>query len=566
MQSWLFVSLFAMSTLLFSVVQYVLPWVFMTIYDEYLTQKIQVPLPKIIGIFLTLLAVRSISISTNIYFRSILSISIVNSLKKKILNSIIDCRYSFFENRFSGDIVSCFLTEVEIVARVVVSIITGILFFVQIAIFLAVLLHLNSAIFAIYTGIIIAITVMYLSRKEYISEQNHRAIKITGEFYNYYFFTFKAIMDIKCYNLYSLQEKCLDSLLERNEKLILDRDLNEVILQRFVNILVALGCICVFVIGFDLLKHGNFSPGMFLILLLLSYVIIEPIIGIFDSLFDVLKGWTSIKKIKDELSLEEESIGKVPVCSFSHAVQFKNFNFCYNNGKQALNNLNIRILVNSFISIVGESGSGKSTIINILLKLYPVESEAVQFDGIDLSLVNTRDLRKIIRVMFQDGMILNDTIKNNIDLEGILDDKQVIELCRDMGLSDLIGRYPSGVFHQISEYGKSISGGEKQRMLLARCLARNPDVIILDEATSGVDLNTELKIINTLLKWKNSGKNRTIIAITHSPTFALHSNLIYVLSKGQIVETGCHEELMNLKRHYYSLFWETLKQKRETNQ
>ena len=239
-------------------------------------------------------------------------------------------------------------------------------------------------------------------------------------------------------------------------------------------------------------------------------------------------------------------------------IDFKDSTFGYEKNRVILKNFNVSVGAGQNIAIVGTSGSGKSTIGRLLFRFYDTDKGALFIDGVDIKEVTQSSLHSAIGIVPQDTVLFNDTIYYNIaygNTEASYD--KVIEAARAAKMHEFISNLPDGYDTTVGERGLKLSGGEKQRVGIARTLLKNPPILLLDEATSSLDTETENSIQDSLNKML---EDRTVITIAHRLSTIVKSDLIVVLENGEIVEQGTHIELLDLKRRY-SKMW-----KRQANE
>ena len=233
-------------------------------------------------------------------------------------------------------------------------------------------------------------------------------------------------------------------------------------------------------------------------------------------------------------------------------INFKDITFGYEKNRVILKNFNLSVGAGQNIAIVGTSGSGKSTIGRLLFRFYDTDKGALLIDGVDIKEVTQSSLHSAIGIVPQDTVLFNDTIYYNIaygNTEASYD--KVIEAARAAKIHEFISNLPDGYDTTVGERGLKLSGGEKQRVGIARTLLKNPPILLLDEATSSLDTETENSIQDSLNKML---EDRTVITIAHRLSTIVKSDLIVVLENGEIVEQGTHIELLDLKRRY-SKMW-----------
>lgn len=216
-----------------------------------------------------------------------------------------------------------------------------------------------------------------------------------------------------------------------------------------------------------------------------------------------------------------------------------------------LKNISFSIKAGETLAVVGPTGSGKTSMINLIIRFYDPISGRVLFNGFDIKEIHINDLRAKMALVMQDPFLFSDTIRENITLGGRdLSEAAFQQILQDSNCKTIIDRLPEGVHTVLSEGGTSISSGERQLISIARAFARNPDLIILDEATSYIDSETEVKIQEALTKLMS---NRTSIIVAHRLSTAREADKIIVMNRGQIIETGNHSELMKIQGFYYRL-------------
>jgi ABC-type multidrug transport system fused ATPase/permease subunit len=233
-------------------------------------------------------------------------------------------------------------------------------------------------------------------------------------------------------------------------------------------------------------------------------------------------------------------------------IEFKDVSFAYNPDEYVLKNLSFEINPGESAALVGATGAGKTSIINILTRFYDIQKGKIFIDGKDISTVDKFELRKHISIVLQDIQLFSGTIKSNIDLnsEEISFDK-VREAAETVGADKFIEKLPNKYMEEVKEKGSTLSVGQKQLISFARALAYNPQILILDEATSSVDTETEQLIQNAIEKLL---VGRTSIVIAHRLSTIQNADKIIVMHKGEIREIGTHQELLSKRGIYYKLY------------
>lgn len=305
--------------------------------------------------------------------------------------------------------------------------------------------------------------------------------------------------------------------------------------------------------------NGYFSIGTIIGFWIFYTYLSTAFDGTADSLPRIFNAIGGAKRISNFLNISEEEPLEKNGQNFSKLIseiQFKNVSFHYNNNRPLIKNINLNIPVGKSIAIVGASGAGKSTLFALLLKFYALNEGEILIDNVNIKDLNATSLRDKMRIVFQDNVVFNLSIAENISLGNLnatFDD--LVEAAKNAELHEYIITLPSGYDTIIGERGCLLSGGQRQRLSLARAMVSKPQILLLDEVTSALDLETEKEINQTIANLKHKP---TIIMITHRLYSVISADQIYVLYKGQIVESGTHAELLE-KNGYYTNLWEKQK-------
>ncbi len=232
-------------------------------------------------------------------------------------------------------------------------------------------------------------------------------------------------------------------------------------------------------------------------------------------------------------------------------IEIRNVSFGYEDSKEVLRDINLTVNPGEFVGLVGRSGVGKSTLINLIMRMYDVDEGAILIDGVDIRDIGQEDLRSQMGVVLQENFLFTGSVWQNLTYaKPDATPEEVIEAAKSAGAHEFIVRLPDGYNTYVGEKGHTLSGGERQRISIARALLHNPKILILDEATASLDTETE-KLIQDALQKLSSG--RTTIAIAHRLSTLRNATRLVVFDKGQIAETGTHDELMAKEGLYYGL-------------
>ena len=308
-------------------------------------------------------------------------------------------------------------------------------------------------------------------------------------------------------------------------------------------------------IGGYLVIGNQLSVGLLFSFLALLGQVIGPMQGISGIIQALQEASGSMERV-DELLKAQPAIADRPnarrLQRLSHAIQFEHLVFGYSDGKPTLRNLDMSIPAGTNVALVGPSGSGKSTILNLILRFYDPQQGHVIFDGVDLHEAALDSVRGQMGTVFQDNVLFNISIRENIRL-GRLDatDAEVEDAAKAAEIHEFIMSMPEGYDTIVGERGSRLSGGQRQRLAIARAIIRNPAILLLDEATSALDPRTEAAINATL---DRIARGRTTISVTHRLSSVVNADRIYVFDQGALIEQGTHTELLE-RGGLYAQLW-----------
>ena len=320
-----------------------------------------------------------------------------------------------------------------------------------------------------------------------------------------------------------------------------------------IRIAILFGFTATLLIGGFMALDGEINVAMYSVLLFITQRLLWPLTELGDTFDLYQRAMASFKRINALKNTQPDiQNGSIEAGSIEKIIALEDVNFSYVDNFPVLNNVSINIKKGSTTAIVGSTGSGKSTLIKLLLRLYDVKAGKIKFDGIDIKDLNIHSLRKTIGLVSQDIFLFEGTVFENIAYGNLEASNGDIWKAAKLSESDeFINLLPNKEDTIVGERGQKLSGGQRQRISIARAILKNPEILILDEATSAVDNETEAAIQRSLDTLK---EGRTVIAIAHRLSTIRNADIIYVLEKGQIVESGTHEELVKLKKVYANLW------------
>ena len=479
---------------------------------------------------------------------------ILKDLREKLYKKIISLPISYYQAKKKGDVVSRFTSDVIEIQLSFLSILEIIIrepltiFFTVIAMFLiSFKLTVFVLIFIPISGFIISIIGKSLKstsnvvQKEQgeilsISEETLNGLKIIKGFVAESFFINKFLKTNNKFYNYS------NKLINKQN---LASPLSEFLGISVIGVLLWFG-------GKLVLVDMQLNPAAFLTYMGLAYGVLTPAKSISKASYSIKKGNAAAERVFEILESEseiKEMENPIEKKSFEQEITFRNVSFSY--GKEMiLDNLSFKIQKGKTIALVGQSGSGKTTLANLIPRFFDVHSGEICIDDINIKHIKKSDLRSLIGFVPQESLLFNDTIKSNIILSEEIPKNKIIEASKISNSIEFIEKLENKFETNVGSFGGNLSGGQKQRISIARAVLNNPPIMILDEATSSLDSESE-KLVQYALE--NLMKNRTSLIIAHRLSTIQNADMILVMNNGKIVESGKHSELLEQKGVYSKL-------------
>ncbi|WPF89196.1 ABC transporter ATP-binding protein [Cyanobacterium aponinum AL20118] len=321
-----------------------------------------------------------------------------------------------------------------------------------------------------------------------------------------------------------------------------------------IRLIIVMGFIATLFFGGVAVSQNQLTVGTYGFMVFIVQYLLWPFATLSELMDQYQRAMASIRRVMGLLDtpISIHSGNQTFSTPIKGEISIVNVNFAYDNGVKVLKNLSMDIRAKSNIGIVGATGSGKSTLVKLLLRFYEIDHGEITIDGVNIQELYLHDLRKAIAWVSQDVFLFHGTVAENIAYGNFdVTLTEIIQAAKLAECDDFIQQLPQGYDTIVGERGQKLSGGQRQRIAIARGILKNPPILILDEATSAVDNETEAAIQKSL---QVITKDRTTIAIAHRLSTIRNCDRIYVMDKGQIVEQGKHEELLALEGIYHSLW------------
>lgn len=492
-----------------------------------------------------------------------LSYYVLNPLKNKIVNQLREDLYDkvlrlpigFFNEKRKGDLMSRMTNDVGEVEGSVVGTLEGWIRDPLTIIVTLTVLFLISVQLTLFILILIPVLGLVIGRvTRSLKRHSQEVANKHGETFSTLEETLGGLRVIKAFNIEKLLRgkffKSNEELLTAKNNIAYRRDLASPLSEVLGVILFT----AVLYYGGRLVLKGELlEASAFLGFLGIFYNIINPAKALSTSFSNMRKGAAAITRIEEILNtpitVDDNPDGK-QLHTFSDKIEFRNVSFAYDDAV-ILNNINFTVAKGKTVALVGSSGAGKSTLADLVPRFHDITSGEVLIDGINIKDYSLHSVRSQMSIVTQEPILFNDTIGNNIGLgkQGATE-QQIIEAAKIANAHEFIIKKEGGYNSNIGDRGSKISGGERQRLTIARAVLKNPPILILDEATSSLDTESERLVQDAI---NNMMQNRTSIVIAHRLSTIRHADEIIVLQKGKIVERGNHDELLAQDGFYKKL-------------
>ena len=546
------------TAILISLLSTLTPYLLKVVVDDYILVKNYEGMQSIILLMMLVLLFEVIFMYLFTYYANWLGQKVIKDLRVNVFQKIVRFKMSFFDKNAVGRLVTRTVNDIETIASIfsqgLFTIIADILKMITVLIVMTIISpELTLVVITIFPLLIFATRVFQKTMKIAFE-------KVRREVANLNSFVQERISGVKIVQIFNRENVEIDNFNQINIK---HRDawLRTVWINSiFFPIAEISTSICIGLLvwygGINNLNGENISLGTLFLFISLSGLLFRPLRQIADRFNTLQMGMVSTERIfnilEDDQQIKDK--GELKDSSFKGLIEFKKVNFSYVNNQQVLNNISFKINPGESFAIVGPTGSGKTTITNLINKFYELDNGNILIDGKDIDLYSLETVRSKIGIILQDVFLFADTIFNNITLfnENItLED--VEKASKELEIHEFISSLPGGYSFNVGERGTTLSAGQKQLIAFLRVLVNNPDILILDEATSSIDSYSEELIKNAT---KKITKDKTSIIIAHRLSTIESVNKIIYMENGKILESGNHKELLNISNGKFKKLYE----------
>jgi subfamily B ATP-binding cassette protein MsbA len=480
---------------------------------------------------------------------------VVLDLRKELYRHIQSLPLAFFLRRPTGELISRIMSDVSKIQVAVSNVLVGILKDSCQAIFLiGVIFYQNwrMALIAIIVLPLAAVPVLKFGRRH--RRLSRKSQQTSAQVTNILYETITGTRIVKAFCMEGYEVARFAKKLEELFALFMRNTKIGAIASPLMELLSGIGISLVIWYGGSQVLNSETTPGTFFSFLVATIMMYEPIKGISKINISLQKGIAAAERIFTVLDIQPDVAEKenaIQLSPVKETIEFKNVGFSYDDKTEVLKGINLKVRNGEVLALVGSSGGGKSTLVNLIPRFFDVSSGSLTIDGIDVRDVTFSSLRRQIGIVTQQTILFNDTVRNNIAYGSPqASDEQVRAAARAAHALKFVEQLPGGFDTVIGESGARLSGGERQRISIARAILKNAPILILDEATSSLDTESEREVQRAI---ENLVYNRTTLVIAHRLSTIRSADRIVVIQDGEIVEEGTHDTLLPLGGVYKTL-------------
>jgi ATP-binding cassette, subfamily B, multidrug efflux pump len=538
--------------LLLAPISSILPYIVKSIVDDFILVKKFDGLLMMCGLFLFVLVVNVIMRYYFLYYLADLGQKVLKDLRIKVFKHITDLRLRYFDQTPIGTSTTRTINDISSINEVFTQgVITIFADFLAVITVLAIMFYTSpqlTFISLLTLPLLVIATYIFSNKVKGSYERVRSALATMNSFLQ------ERITGMRIVQIFNAEKQEAQKFKEINRKYTsanLDSVLYYSIFFPVVELISAISLALMVWIGAKAYLDDSVTFGALVAFPLYIDLLFRPVRMAADKFNTLQMGLVAAERVFKLIESEEviPNEGKLIKNKLDGQVEFKKVNFAYDDENFVLHNVDFKIEAGQTMAVVGSTGSGKTTIINIMNRFYDIQSGSILLDGIDIKEYELSALRKRIAIVLQDVFLFDGTVYENITLrDETISLENVKAAAQTIGADMYIDKFPNQYDFQITERGNNLSVGQRQLISFVRALVINPDILILDEATSSIDNETESVIQHAIEKLI---EKRTSIIIAHRLSTIRHSDIIMVMDQGKVVEMGSHEALLNISDGRY---------------
>mgnify|MGYP005834329283 CR=1 FL=1 len=489
------------------------------------------------------------------YLMNFVGLKIIMDIRGRLYNHLQNLSLSFFTKTPTGVLISRITYDVVLIQASVSNAITGLIKDAFTIVALTGVVFYRDWKLAMVAFIIFPLAIFPI--KEFgkrLRKFSRKGQQQMGSLTTFLHETITGNRIVKAFNMEDYEKRRFAEEIHRLFKIALKWIRIRALSHPLMELLGGIGVAVIIWVGGYSVIRGEVTPGTFfsfMAALLMLYAPIRDLNKVNLEIQEGLAAATRVFELLDTTSEIKDEEGAIPLPRLSNGIHFQNVTFKYEE-EYVLKDISLYVKAGEVIALVGMSGAGKTSLVNLLPRFYDVEKGQILIDGYDIRKVTLKSLRDQIGLVTQQTILFNDTVRNNIAYGNLKStDQEILEAAKAANAHDFIQRLPQGYNTIIGEQGVKLSGGERQRISIARALLKNAPILILDEATSSLDSDSEAEVQKAS---EELMKGRTVFVIAHRLSTIRNAHRIIVLSEGQIVEEGSHDELMALNGEYRRIY------------